>query len=270
MKNKNLSVSNLIWWYAATILAILLISLGSFYYFKYFKKITLIASGHPEWAPIMWRDNDKIVGAGPDLVDMICSDLKIKCEIKYEGQWQEVQDKAKSGEVDMLVAAYKTSERETYMNYSDTYTIDPITLFIKSGTILNYKNWENLIGKKGVVMTGDSYGQEFDNYIKEKLTVESVPTAKDAFDKIISNDANYFVYCLYCGQKEIKSLSLSGQVESIPDYVAAENFYITISKKSPFAKYMPEINKLIKKYKSDGTIDKLIRQNESLASEKNI
>ncbi|MCL5795092.1 MAG: transporter substrate-binding domain-containing protein [Patescibacteria group bacterium] len=254
---------NLIWIYLTVGLAIL-IGFGCFYYFQYIKKITLIASGHPEWAPIMWQDGDKIVGAGPDLVNMICQDLKIKCDIKYKGQWQEVQDKARSGEVDMLVAAYKTDERQKYMYYSDAYTIDPITLFIKSGTILKYKNWEDLIGKKGVVMTGDSYGQEFDNYIKEKLSVESVPTTQDAFDRIISNGANYFVYCLYCGQRELKKLNLSGKVESIPDYLAVENFYITISKKSPFAKYLPKINELIKKYKNDGTIDRLVRQHEKL------
>ena len=50
---------------------------------------------------------------------------------------------------------------------------------------------------------------------------------------------------------------------SIPDYIASENFYITISKKSPFAKYMSQINELIKKYQADGTIKNLIEQNEA-------
>lgn len=249
-----------LWMYFIIIFAICLAGLTIYYYQNKPTAITLVASGHPEWPPVMWQADEKIIGAGPDLVQKICTDLKINCDIKYEGQWQEVQDKAKTGEVDMLVAAYKTPEREQYMNYSDAYTVDPITLFIKSGNNIGYKDWNSLIGKKGVVMTGDSYGQEFDNFIKNNLTVNSVSTAQEAFKQITDGKADYFVYGLYSGKNEIKKDKLTG-IESIPSYVATENFYITISKQSPFASYMPQINALIRKYQADGTIKKLIEQN---------
>src|SRR5688500_12225158 len=77
----------------------------------------VIASGHPEWPPIMFRNDAVIDGAGPALVRKIFDDLGFDASVPYTGTWDEVQAKAKTGEVDVLVAAYKTSERESYMVY---------------------------------------------------------------------------------------------------------------------------------------------------------
>ena len=257
--------NSLFWIYLIVI--IIVFTFAIFIFFKFYNdQKTLLASGHPEWSPVMWQNGDKIVGAGPELLEKICTDLKIKCQIDYEGQWQEVQDKVKNNEIDMLVAAYKTSAREQYMDYSIAYTDDPITLFIKNNTSFPYQKWDDLVGKKGVVMIGDSYGEEFDDYIAKNLTVDKVATAKEAFDEIIDGQADYFVYSLYSGKNEMKKLNLADKVQSIPNYVAAEKFYLTISKNSPFAKYLPQINELIKKYQADGTIDKMIEKNLTLSN----
>jgi polar amino acid transport system substrate-binding protein len=221
-----------------------------------------VVSGHPEWPPIMWQDGDKIVGAGPQLVQKIAGDLGFKVESKYEGLWDEVQQKAKSGEVDMLAAAYKTAERETYMDYSDAYTTDPIALFVKKGKSFSYDKWEDLIGKKVVATAGDSYGQKFDDFLKAKLTVSRVDTVDEAFAALQNGTADYFVYALYGGEKVLNDKKTAGQFEALPKYVSEENFYITVSKKSPLEKFLPQINALIEKYKSDGTIDQLIQENK--------
>jgi polar amino acid transport system substrate-binding protein len=222
---------------------------------------TYVASGHPEWPPIMWRSGDEIIGAGPELVGLIAKDLGIKIKSKYAGLWDEVQAKAKSGEVDMLVAAYKTTERETYMDYSIPYTVDPIAVFIKKGKNFKYSEWKDLIGKRGVATVGDSYGQEFDDFLRAKLTVVRVNTADEAFAKVKTGTADYFLYALYSGEKAIIDGKMQDQIEPLGQYVAQENFYITISKKSDLTKRMSEINDLIEKYKDDGTIDRLIEEN---------
>src|SRR5688572_26806159 len=76
---------------------------------------TIIASGHPEWPPIMFQSGSAIDGAGPALVRMIFEDLGYSVSFPHTGTWDQVQAKARSGEVDILVAAYKTTEREGYM-----------------------------------------------------------------------------------------------------------------------------------------------------------
>ena len=223
-----------------------------------------IASGHPEWAPIMYQKNDLIVGAGPDITIKVFADLGIKISSLYQGSWDVVQEYARSGKVDVLVAAYKTAERETYMDYSTPYTVDPVSLFVKKGKDFVFTDKEDLIGKKGVVTIGDSYGQEFDDFLKEKLSVEKVATPDEAFALLIDGEADYFIYALYSGQNALAAKKLTGQIVILPNYVSVENFYLTISKKSPLVKYLPQVNSLLEKYKADGTIDRIIEEEKKI------
>lgn len=242
------------------ILIILVLTTGIFLFWKFYKPSrAVIASGHPEWAPIMWQDSDKIVGVGPELVSKIFNDLNIKVENNYTGTWDVVQNKAKTGEVDVLVAAYKTDERLKYLDYSDSYTIDPIALFVKNGKSFDYTKKEDLINKKGVVMIGDSYGQEFDQFMAKNLTIDKVATAEEAYNELLNNQADYFIYALYSGKREMSKEKITDKITIIPQYVASENFYIAISKKSPFKKYLSKINEKIAEYKGSGVIDQMIQ-----------
>jgi polar amino acid transport system substrate-binding protein len=150
------------------------------------------------------------------------------------------------------------------MSYSVPYTVDPIALVVKKGRSFSYTKWDDLIGKKGVLMTGDSYGQTFDDYIKAKLTTVRVATAEEAIERLEKGEVDYFVYALYSLEKLITEKGLIDAVEVLPRYVASENFYITISHQSPLEKYLGQVNDLIEKYRRDGTIDSLITKNKAL------
>lgn len=232
--------------------------IGGAWYYMDSKLEPAVASGHPEWTPIMLQKDGMIVGAGPELVAKIFTDLGLEISFPARGTWDEVQVQARSGEVDILVAAYKTDERLNYMEYSDAYTTDPIAVFVKTGASFSFGNNEDLIGKRGVAMVGDSYGQRFDDFSAKSLGLTRVATNKEAFDMLAAGQADYFVYSLFAGEDYMKKQNLPGAFEALPTYVDEPNFYMTISKQSPYVKYMPKINELLAKYKADGTIDALI------------
>jgi len=218
-----------------------------------------IASGHEDWPPIMYQQDDLIVGAGPELLSLIFNELGLNIESRYVGSWDVVQEKAKSGEIDMIVAAYKTPEREAYMDYSIAYTLDPVSIFVKKDESFSFDSWDELIGKKGVVTKGDSYGEEFDSFIAEKLDVIVADSPSEAFALILTGDADYFVYALYSGENALaKDKDLSEQIEILPNHVCAENFHMTISKKSKLVEYLPQINEILQRLIDDDTVDELI------------
>jgi len=68
---------------------------------------TYIVSGNPKAPPVVWEQYKKLTGVGPDIAQAILTELKLAYDIRVEGNWQQVQDKCKSGEVDMIVSAYK-------------------------------------------------------------------------------------------------------------------------------------------------------------------
>jgi len=223
-------------------------------------KLGIIASGHPEWPPIMFKSGSTIDGAGAALVKKIFADLGVAVDIPYTGTWDEVQAKARSGDVDVLVAAYKTTEREGYMVYSDPYTTDPVAIFVAKGKAFPFDSWDVLVGKKGTAMVGDSYGQTFDDFAASRLALTRVTTATQAFDMVANGQGDYLLYSLYAGDDFLKKAGSTSRYESLPKFVNEENFYITISKKSPYVSYLKLLNQQLAKYKADGTIAALITQ----------
>jgi len=218
----------------------------------------LVASGHPDWPPVMYTDNGQIDGVGPALAKLIFADLGLTATFPDTGAWDVVQTKARSGEVDVLVAAYKTTAREEYMAYADSYITDPVVLFVKKGKEFSFAKNEDLIGKNGVGTVGDSYGQEFDDFIHAHLQLQRAASAKEALDLLESGKADFFIYSLYSGREELKTAKREANFTALPHPVTEEPFYLTISKKSPYLQYLPEINRLIQKYLADGTVAKLI------------
>jgi len=217
------------------------------------EKPSAIVSGHPDWKPIMWRDGNNISGIGPEVARMVFRDIGVEVDSRYVGSWDVVQEKAKTGEIDAIVALYKTKAREEYLYYSVPYTVDPIVLFFNSGEGFVYNQKENLIGKKGIATIGDSYGQELDDFIiQANLSIIRSYTPEEAFLLLKEEKADYFIYSLYAGRKVIAESKLAGFEES--NVVSNQLFYIGVSKKSSYAKYMNEINSSLKKLIAENKI----------------
>jgi len=132
------------------------------------KENPIIISGHYDWKPVMWQEGSEIVGIGPDVVKDVFNDIGIKSNSPYVGSWEQVQQKAKMGDIDIIVALYKTEERGEYLYFSDPYIVDPISVFVKEDNEFDPQAKEDLLGKKGIVTVGDSYGQQIDNMISSK------------------------------------------------------------------------------------------------------
>ncbi|MDD2274330.1 MAG: transporter substrate-binding domain-containing protein [Candidatus Pacebacteria bacterium] len=213
----------------------------------------IVISGHYDWKPVMWQQGDEIVGIGPDICKSIFTDMGMKSVSRYVGSWEQVQQKARNGEIDVIVALYKTEEREEYLYFSDPYTVDPISVFVKEDNEFNPQEKEDLLGKKGIVTIGDSYGQEIDDMITSKmLDVVEVNTPQEAFSMLIEERADYFLYSTYAGERS--------SFEGIRDagIIANQYFYIGISKNSPIAGKLPEINRILEEYKQNGIIEDFI------------
>jgi polar amino acid transport system substrate-binding protein len=210
------------------------------------EKKTVIASGHPDWAPVMYKDGNGISGIGPNMTKAVFKEMGLDVEFPYAGSWDVVQQKAKSGEIDVIVALYKTKEREEYLYFSKPYTTDPIVLFLNRGKSFDYNKKEDLIGKNGIATVGDSYGQEMDDFIVAKnLSIIRVATPQIAFKLLQEGKADYFIYSAYAGERVIAEENLSGFEES--KIVSSQPFYIGVSKKSKYAGRMSEINAALDK-----------------------
>lgn len=219
----------------------------------------LVVTGNPEAPPIVWEKQGELVGVGPEIAARILKTLQVPFTIKPTGSWAQVQENAKNGTIDMVVSAYDNKERQQYMEYSIPYLQSPVVIVVKKGRSFPFTAWKDLVGKKGVANTGESFGEEFDTFIEEKLDVTYTPYER-AFKMMELDSADYLIVDLYPAIIYSKLLNAEENIEFLNTPATMQYFHITISKKSPHLGLLAKINAEIKKMKQNGALKNLAKE----------
>lgn len=230
---------------------------------------TLLATGNPEYPPYLWRDpedENRLIGANAEWMQLLSKEIGIPIDIKYIGPWGRVQEEAKLGRVDLLAGAFFTQPRLEYMDYfypafRETRTV----IWTRSNFTLPYKKWSDLVGKQGVTVINNSFGEEFDRYAKESLKISMVPSLEQALKMLSLSRADYLIYEEDPGLAYVAKMNISG-LKTVAPPITNENLYLTLSHKS--ACNTPEMRGRIAKavYKLDkqNVMSKLITANIQL------
>lgn len=217
-------------------------------------------SGHPSYPPVTWEENGAIVGVGAELARTIFTELGVPFEIKADGRWIRVQKDAESGDLDVVMGIYQNQERKQYLDFTIPFMKDPNVVFVWKGKAFPFRSWNDLIGRRGVANTGESFEEKFDLFIKEKLTVERVPNAVQNFRKLESGRADYYISGLYQGLTLAALEGFEDRVEVLPRPVVTADLHMAFSKKSRYTQLLPRANKIIARLRADGTIDRWIKE----------
>ena len=196
----------------------------------------LTVSGNPEYPPYLWRDpvdENRLIGANADLMQLLAKELDVSIEVKYGGPWGRVQEDVRNGRLDGIAGAFFTVPRLQYMDYvypafQGTRTV----IWTRDEGKLDYKAWHDLVGQQGVTVINNSFGEAFDRYAKEKLKITTVPNLEQALRVLKAGRADFLIYEEYPGLAFAARYKISGlKTMAVP--VTNENLYFTIGHKSP-------------------------------------
>lgn len=219
----------------------------------------IIATGHPQYPAIAYKDGDKIVGAAPALVEAIAKTLKVPLESKYMGTWEEAQAAARDGKADLIFGIYFNDERAAYLDYvQPAFMFDDVAIFVVKGKEFPFKAPEDLIGKKGVTNQGESYGTDFDAFIKAKLDVARTDGIDAAFKDLLDGKADYLIAGYYPGVAEAAKAGLKDKIVPLDQAVVTAEMFIAFSKKSPCRSLAEGFGKGITELTTDGRFDAIL------------
>ncbi|WP_394780089.1 substrate-binding periplasmic protein [Undibacterium sp.] len=195
----------------------------------------LIATGNPEYPPYLWRDPDnenRLIGANADLMQMLAKEIGVPIEVRYTGPWARVQEEVKLGRADLITGAFLTVPRLEYMDYfypafRETRTV----IWTRNNSGLTFRKWSDLVGKQGMTVINNSFGEEFDRYAKESLKISTVPSLEQALKMLSLSRTDYLIYEEDPGLAYVAKLNIAG-VKTAPTAVTNENLYLTMSHKS--------------------------------------
>ena len=220
-------------------------------------KIT--ATGHRYYPVVAYRDGDKIVGAAPTLVETIAKQINVPLESKYMGTWEEAQDAARDGKADMIFGLYYNDERATYLDYvQPAFTFDDVAIFVLKGKEFPFTDKNDLIGKEGVTNQGESFGNEFDAFMKEKLNVARANGIDGAFKDLLDGKADYLIAGYYPGLAEAAREGVEDKVGPLKQALLSQEMFVAFSKKSPCKSLAAKFGQGITELTTNDSYDKIL------------
>ena len=222
-------------------------------------KIT--ATGHPAYPVIAFRDGDNIAGAAPDLVAAVAKNLKVPLESKYMGSWEEAQAAARDGQADLIFGIYYNDARAGYLDYvQPAFMYDDVAIFVAKGKEFPFKEQNDLIGKKGVTNEGESYGDEFDAFMKDKLDVTRTDGISESLKQLLAGKADYLIAGYHPGLAEAAKNGLKDQIVPLDQALLTAEMFVAFSKKSPCRSLAPGFGQVITERTTDGSFDKMLNE----------
>jgi len=171
----------------------------------------------PDYPPVEWLDeNGKYRGIAADYMELISQQLNVKFQVVECNNWEEVLQKARDREVDLLPAAAQTPGRTEYMLFSP-----PHLEF--SGVIITTKNnkhlssGEKLIGKNVAIVAGYAW-KEFIKRDYPEVNIIEVANIPDGLRKVSTREIDACIVMLpaalyYIEKDGISNLVVAGETE---------------------------------------------------------
>jgi polar amino acid transport system substrate-binding protein len=197
----------------------------------------LTATGNPEYPPYLWRDPhnpQQLIGANADLLRTAAEALGLTLDVVYVGPWSRAQEEVNSGRIDMMAGYFRTQAREQWVDFiSPPFLFNSSVVWVRQGETFRYSDWADLQGRRGGTLVNNSHGQAFDDYAREHLTLEAVPSATQAFEKLLLKRNDYVIFERYPGMALARALGKEQQLQVLEPPVSSEGLYLALSRKSP-------------------------------------
>jgi len=221
----------------------------------------IAATGHPAYPVIAYKDGDNIVGAAPTLVETIAKQINVPLESKYTGTWEEAQAAARDGKVDMIFGIYYNDERATYLDYvQPAFTFDDVAIFVVKGKEFPFTGQDDLIRKKGVTNQGESYGNEFDAFMKDKLDVARANGIDAAFKDLLDGKADYLIAGYFPGLAEAAKEGNKDKVVALNQALLSQEMFVAFSKKSPCRSLASKFGEGITELTTNDSYDQILAE----------
>ncbi|TRX74914.1 substrate-binding periplasmic protein [Pseudomonas mangiferae] len=196
----------------------------------------IVATGNPEYPPYLWRDPhnpQQLIGANADLLARIASEIGVRIDVIYTGPWSRAQEEVRNGRIDLVAGAFLTLPRLETMDFvHPAMFVTPSVVWVRYGSSFAYSTWRDLRGHLGGTLVNNSFGQEFDRYAKDNLTLETVPSLTQAYQKLMLERTEYVLYELYPGLALAESMGMTDAVQPLEPPISSEGLYLALSQRS--------------------------------------
>ncbi|MCC5854359.1 MAG: amino acid ABC transporter substrate-binding protein [Idiomarina sp.] len=215
--------------------------------------------GFDAWEPYQYLDVGNVVrGLDVELVQAVAS--KMDCTITtQQATWTELLDRLQEGEVDMLVGASRTEQREEFARFSDSYRKEQFTLFIRTGELHRFTmhTVEDFVrrGHRLGVVNQYYYGDEVQElYSDEELGPRFVGAMIGELNlaRLLDDDIDGFLEDSFVGASMIRRKGMHEYVMPSDIQLPASNVYVMFSRESVDQETVERFNEALHEVRESG------------------
>lgn len=221
--------------------------------------------GWDPWAPYQYlTPEDEVKGLDIDLVSAMANGAG--CSIVFmQDNWMNLLNDIRNGDIDMLGGATRTTSREEFAFFSDSYRHESFALYVRSGESEKYAD-KTL---KGLLEDGFRLGITQDYlYCPQINTLQDDENFSSQFVSVPITEVNY--YNLTHGQIDgfledpfvaaftIKRKGLQGQIDPLSIEISSGDVAIIFSRASVKEETVQSFNQALAKLKESGEYENIL------------
>jgi polar amino acid transport system substrate-binding protein len=241
---------------------------------RWFCLLAVIMAGHavaadkvrycdyPVYPPVSWSDGKQVRGLAPSVVKALFGRLGYEVEIVVLGNWKRCLLDAAEGRVD-VVLAYSSEQRQQSMLFSTVPVLrEEVALFINRQHPVTFEQLDDLSRYRGGLLFGESYGPEFDRMVARHNNIEWVSDSHQNFGKLIRGRIDFITQERRTGQLYVENLPGGQDIVALPKALSVDYLRVAVSRRSPLAARMPEINAQLQRMVDFGDIERWLNESE--------
>ncbi|MCK7614294.1 substrate-binding periplasmic protein [Roseibium sediminicola] len=219
-------------------------------------------NGSGVWYPVSMRQeaSGTLNGVFPDLGREILTSLHVNVAEGPDLPWNRVLVLLEKGQIDVLAGAYKTDERLKKYGVSRPVMQEEVGIFIRKSLESRPQSLKDLIGLRGVAPFGASFGEEFENFATESLSIDRQPfdDFKTYMRLLMEDKADYLVIARQDGVMMIDETGAVDLVEVLPWPAAVNTLHFLFSRATPCIALLEPFNEALTKRIDAGALKGLL------------
>jgi polar amino acid transport system substrate-binding protein len=139
---------------------------------------------------------------------------------------------------------------------------EEVALFINRQHPVKFDRLQDLANYRGGLLFGESYGVEFDRLVAQQQNIEWVSDSRQNFGKLIRGRIDFITSERRTGQLYVENLPGAQDIVALPNALSVDYLRVAVSRKSPLASRMPEIDVQLQRMVSSGEVERLLNESE--------
>jgi polar amino acid transport system substrate-binding protein len=221
----------------------------------------VVFSANPDYPPYHWAEGGRIVGASVALTGRILDQLGVPWEARHVGPWPRVLKSAEHAQIDLVVSLKPTPEREAYLAFTRSPAFpNPMAVFTSRARPLRFDGPQDLVGKRGGRTAGDRFGDAFDRFAEQSLTLEDADTLGVNFQKLAAGRIDYVVTGLYTGRAQLLRSGLAERIAPLGRPVNEGFIHHGFARRSPCLSLLERVDAQLAAARQSGLAARLLEE----------